>query len=121
MKIKEVQLLSSKIEVAIDKIWKVSLFGPDNYKSAVISHYLRTKKRSYKKNAIEYASDLLEGYLDEEITSKVAEDALQILIGFEDDILFPKLIFLLTPAIEKGWQGNPPHSTSNFLGIHSLV
>ncbi|MBK8608467.1 MAG: helix-turn-helix transcriptional regulator [Chitinophagaceae bacterium] len=48
MKVKEVQLLSSKIEVAIDKIWKVSLFGPDNYKSAVISHYLRTKKEVSK-------------------------------------------------------------------------
>ena len=90
MKIKEAQLLSSKIEVAVDKIWKVSLFGPDNYKSAVISHYLRTKKRGYKKDAIEYATDLLEGYLDEEITSKVAEDALQILIGFEQDIPFIK-------------------------------
>ena len=90
MKIKDAQLLSSKIEVAIDKIWKVSLFGPDNYKSAVISHYLRTKKRSLKKDAIAFAADLLEGYLDEEITSKVAEDALQILIGFEQDIPFHK-------------------------------
>ena len=90
MRSKEVQLLSSKIEVAIDKIWKVALFGPDNYKSAVISHYLRTKKRSLKRPAIEYAADLLEGYIDEEITNKVAEDALQILIGFEQDIPFPK-------------------------------
>jgi len=90
MKIKEVQLLSSKIEIAIDKIWKVSLFGPDNYKSAVISHYLRTKKRSLKKPAIEYAVDLLEGYLEEEVTNRVAEDALQILIGFEQEIPFPK-------------------------------
>ena len=78
MKSNEVQLLSSKIEIAVDKIWKISLFGPDNYKSAVISHYLRTKKRGLKKFAIEYAADLLEGYIDEEITSKVAEDALQL-------------------------------------------
>ena len=83
-------LLSSKIVLAVDKIWKVALFGPDNYKSAVISHYLRTKSKSFKKYAINFAVDLLDGYLENEVTNQVAEEALQILIGFEDDIPFPK-------------------------------
>jgi DNA (cytosine-5)-methyltransferase 1 len=87
---KNVELLSSKIFLISDKLWKVALFGPDNYKTALISHYLRTKKKSFKKPAIEFAKELLYGYLDEVITSKVAEEALQYLIGFEDDIPFPK-------------------------------
>lgn len=88
--VKEPSLLSSKIHVISDKLWKISLFGPDNYRAAVISHYLRTKKRSLRKQAIEYASDLLKGYLNGELNSHVAEEALQTIIKFNDDVLFPK-------------------------------
>ena len=88
-------LLSSKIQVIYDKIWKIAVFGPDNYRAAVISHYLRTKKRKDRKVAIEYASDLLKGYLNGELNNRVAEEALQYLIRFGDDILFP------TPANPK--------------------
>ena len=90
IKTEEPVLLNSKIVLAVDKIWKVALFGPDNYKSAVISHYLRTKNRLLKKYAINFAADILNGYLEDEVTNQVAEEALQILIGFEDDIPFPK-------------------------------
>jgi len=83
-------LLSSKIHLVSDKIWKVSIFGPDNYRAALISHYLRSKDRKLKKNAILFSKEILEGYLDEEITSVVAEDALQTLINFEDTVLFPR-------------------------------
>lgn len=82
-------LLSSKIHAVADKIWKVALFGPDNYKSAVISHYVHSKERRFKKYAVEYAIDILEGYLDEEITNKVAEEALQYIIRYKDEIPFP--------------------------------
>ncbi|MCX6317575.1 MAG: DNA (cytosine-5-)-methyltransferase [Bacteroidetes bacterium] len=88
-------LISSKIQAAADKIWKISLFGPDNYKSAVISHYLRTKNKKLKKAAIEYATDFLKGYLNGDLTSKVAEESLQYLLKFDDDVLFP------TPANPK--------------------
>lgn len=87
---KEAVLLSSKIHSVSEKIWKVSLFGPDNYKSAVISHYLRSKSRKLKTPAIEYAIDILEEYFEEEITSKVAEEALQTIINFKDTVVFPK-------------------------------
>jgi DNA (cytosine-5)-methyltransferase 1 len=82
-------LVSSKIHGIYDKLWKISVFGPDNYRAAVISHYLRTKNRKFKKAAIEYASDLLKGYLNGELNSQVAEDALQYIIKFDDDVLFP--------------------------------
>lgn len=93
MGLSEPTLLSTKIYEVAEKIYKVALFGPDNYKSAVISHYLRSKKKNLKKAAIEYSKELLEGYFDEDITSKVAEQALQTLIGFEVDIPFPKPAF----------------------------
>jgi DNA (cytosine-5)-methyltransferase 1 len=82
-------LLSSKIHAITDKLWKIALFGPDNYRSAVISHYLHTKDRGFRKYAIEYAIDLLEGYLDEQVTNKVAENALQYIINYKSDVPFP--------------------------------
>jgi DNA (cytosine-5)-methyltransferase 1 len=87
---KNTTLLSTKIIAVSEKIWKVALFGPDNYRSAVISHYLRTKNKKLKKPAVEFAIDILEGYFDEEINSKTAEEALQYIIQFKDDVVFPK-------------------------------
>ncbi|MGH2564513.1 MAG: DNA (cytosine-5-)-methyltransferase, partial [Ginsengibacter sp.] len=93
MELIEPALISTKIYSVAESIWKVALFGPDNYKSAVISHYLRTRKKNLRKPAIEFSKELIEGYFDEEITSKVAEEALQVLIGFQDDIPFPKPVY----------------------------
>ncbi|MFY7840254.1 MAG: DNA (cytosine-5-)-methyltransferase [Lacibacter sp.] len=90
MKNEKTPLLSSKIISVSDKLWKVALFGPDNYRTAVISHYLRTKNKKLKKPAIEYAIDLLEGYFAEQITSQIAEEALQTIIHFKDEVVFPK-------------------------------
>jgi DNA (cytosine-5)-methyltransferase 1 len=83
-------LESSKIHAIYEKIWRIAVFGPDNYKAALISHYLRTKRRKFKKQAIEFASDLLKGYLNGELDYQVAEEALQYLIKFENGVLFPK-------------------------------
>lgn len=88
---KKENLISSKIHVIVDKLWKVAVFGPDNYRTALISHYLSTKDKKLKKHAIKFAEDILEGYFDEEITSQVAEEALQSIIKFEDIyVQFPK-------------------------------
>src|SRR5205809_371386 len=87
---KEPSLISSKLHVVSNKIFKIDVFGPDNYRAAVIGHYLRTKKRNLRKHAILYASDLLKGYLNGELNNKVAEDALQHLIKFDEDVIFPK-------------------------------
>ncbi|MGN6603022.1 MAG: DNA (cytosine-5-)-methyltransferase [Ginsengibacter sp.] len=87
---KKAELISSRIYNVSDKLWKVALFGPDNYKAALITHYLRSGKKKLRKPAIEFTTDLLDGYLDQVITSKVAEEALQYLLRFEDTIPFPK-------------------------------
>lgn len=87
---KNVELLSTKIHLVSEKLWKVALFGPDNYRSALISHYLRTKKKGLKKHAIQFTKELLDGYVDEEITNYVAEEALQYILKFEEDIPFVK-------------------------------
>lgn len=89
-RVKEAQILSTKIHVISEKLWKVSVFGPDNYRTALISHYLRSKDKKLKKHAVNFAADLLEGYLEEEITNVVAEEALQYLINFDEDVVFPK-------------------------------
>ncbi len=89
IEVNEPSLLSSKIHVVANKLWNVALFGPDNYKAAVITHYLRTNNRKLKKYAIEYSKELLDGYLDEEITNQVAEEAIQSLLRFDNNIPFP--------------------------------
>lgn len=89
-KIEDAELLSSKIHAVSDKIWKVSLFGPDNYRSAVISHFVRSNNKKLKKQAYDYASDLLEDYIDGGSTFNFEEQALQQLIGFKEVIPFPK-------------------------------
>ncbi|GAB1445672.1 DNA (cytosine-5-)-methyltransferase [Flammeovirgaceae bacterium] len=83
-------LEESKIIAVAERLWKVAVFGPDNYKTALISHYLRTKNRKQKKEAIEFAIDLLEGYFEGPISNELAEQALQQIIKFDDDVLFPK-------------------------------
>ena len=83
-------IISSKIESVADKFWKIIVFGPDNYKTALLSHYLRTRKKSLKKNAIEFAAQLLDGYIEGEITNEIAEEALQYLLKFDQDVVFPK-------------------------------
>jgi DNA (cytosine-5)-methyltransferase 1 len=82
--------IHSRVIAAGEKLWKVALFGPENYKAAVISHYVKTKDRKLKKQAIEFAKKLMYGYFEEDdITNTVAEQALQYLIKFNDDIPFP--------------------------------
>jgi DNA (cytosine-5)-methyltransferase 1 len=94
-KIEDAELLSSKIHAVSNKIWKVSLFGPDNYRSAVISHFVRSSSKKLKKQAYEYATDLLEDHLDEAELHNLKEEALQQIIGFKDIVPFPK------PAVTK--------------------
>jgi DNA (cytosine-5)-methyltransferase 1 len=90
MSLKEAKLLSSKIHSIADKVWKVSLFGPDNYRSAVISHFVRSNNKRLKKHAYEFATDILEDFLEEDAPSNLREQALQQLIGFKNQVPFPR-------------------------------
>lgn len=88
---KDYALQESKLLLVSNKLWKVALFGPDNHRAAVISHYLRTKDRKLRKPAIEFSLELLAGYFSEsDLTQKAAEEALQYLLQFKDEIPFPK-------------------------------
>lgn len=82
-------LTSAKLYEVAGKILKVALFGPDNYRSAVISHYIYSKKRKLKGQAIDYVKEILEGYTDDKISNQLAEEAIQFLFKF-NDIVFPK-------------------------------
>ena len=64
--------------------------APDNYRTALISHYVHTKDRSLKKQAIQFTKELLEGYIaEEELTDEFALNSIQRLFDF-DDVPFPK-------------------------------
>lgn len=85
-----VEKLSSKIHVFDgNKKFLVSLYGPENYRAAVVSHYAYGRDKGLKKEAIQYTKELLDGYLDEPITNAVAEECINDLFGFEE-IPFPK-------------------------------
>lgn len=90
IKLESLPIESSAIHKIENKLWRVVLFGPDNYKTAVISHYLRTKNKKYKKDAIQFGLDLLEDYFEEIPDVRFVEEAFQQILKFEDDVLFPK-------------------------------
>jgi hypothetical protein len=46
-------LLETKLLSISDRLWKVALFGPDNYKAAVISHYVYNRDKKLKKFAFQ--------------------------------------------------------------------
>lgn len=85
----EITLLESKLLFEGNKKFLLRLYGPDNYKSALISHYAYSKDRKLKKDAITYTKELLDGYFEYDITNAVAEDCIRDLFGFEQ-IPFPK-------------------------------
>jgi len=85
---KLITLEQAKIHKIENKLWRVALFGPDNYRTALITHYLRTKNRKYKKEALLFTTDILSEYFDDEFTPSVAEEAFQQILKFEDDVIF---------------------------------
>jgi len=83
-------LTSSRLIDISDKISKGALYGPDNYRSAVISHYTHTKNNNLKEQAFQYAKEILEDYADEIITNSIAEEAIHHLFRYKEEISFPK-------------------------------
>uniref|UniRef100_UPI00404B7144 DNA cytosine methyltransferase n=1 Tax=Flavobacterium sp. TaxID=239 RepID=UPI00404B7144 len=83
------------IENIDGQIFEVKIFEPDTYKPASFTHYIHNHKNGvsqfYKKDAISYVKDILENeYPSQEITNKLAEEALQYLIfDYKNDIPFP--------------------------------
>jgi DNA (cytosine-5)-methyltransferase 1 len=90
MKLKE----KISLETFGNKQFKIKLVESDNNNEAVLTHYLHNSKNGvskfYKKDAIAFAKQILEyKYPEENITNKVAEEALQYGIFDAIEIPFP--------------------------------
>jgi DNA (cytosine-5)-methyltransferase 1 len=73
------------------KKFKTELFGPDNTHVALISHYLRNGgDKNFRTAAIQNGKKMLEYELGNEISDTAAENALQYLIDFKNEVPFPK-------------------------------
>ena len=93
MKKNDPVLVSTQLIEAAGKILRIALYGPDNYQSAIISHYVYSKNKKLRKPALESMKELLVGYFEEEeIDNQLAEEAIQYLFDF-NDIPFPKPAF----------------------------
>ena len=82
------------LETFGNKRFKIRLVEPDNNQEAVLTHYLHNLKNEaskfYKKDAVAFTKEILEyKYPEEEITTKVAEEALQYGIFATYQIPFP--------------------------------
>ena len=83
-------LVSSAIHLVGDKKLRVLLYGPDNYRAALLSHYAVSRDKNLRKPAVQFAKDLLEGYLSEpELEEASLNRAIKLLFTL-DDIPFPK-------------------------------
>ena len=103
MKIEEVikkMKINYKEKISIEefsgKKIRIRLIEPDNYKEAALTHYLHNRDTEiadyYRDSAIEYTKDILQHkYNEEDISIKVAEEALQYSIFSDFDIPFPPL------------------------------
>ncbi|MEO8398270.1 MAG: DNA (cytosine-5-)-methyltransferase [Ignavibacteriaceae bacterium] len=92
-------ILSSKLYKITDRLIQVILYGPDNYRSALITHYLSSRDRKLKKQAYQYTKEILVGYIpDDEINNQLVEEAVQQLFQFNDvpfrKPAYPKFTFI---------------------------
>ena len=78
--------MNLKEKISLDKVFekqgKIKLFDQEDYKEAILTHFLHNNKNGvskfYKNDAIVCAKEILsQQYPSEKITNKVAEDALQ--------------------------------------------
>lgn len=84
------------LETFGNKQFRTKLVEPANNQEAALTHYLHNHKKEfskfYKNDAVVFAKEILENkYPEEEITRKVAEEALQYGIFDTFDIPFPPI------------------------------
>ena len=90
MKLKE----KISIKTLDDKTFRIRIVESENNNEAALTHYLHSDKNEasqvLKKDAIKFVKEILEyKFPDEEVTLKVAEDALQYGLFEDFDIPFP--------------------------------
>ena len=84
------------LETFGDKQFRIKLIEPENNQEAVLTHYLHNSKNGvskfYKKGAVQFTKEILEyKFPDEEITSQVAEEALQYGLFDTFQVPFPPM------------------------------
>ena len=82
------------LETIGDKQFRLKLIDPEDNQVAILTHYLHNSKNGvskyFKKDAVAFTKEILEyKYPEEEITSKVAEEALQYEIFETFHVPFP--------------------------------
>lgn len=83
------------LETIGDKQFRIKLIEPENNQEAVLTHYLRNLKDKkisdfFKEDAINFTKEILENkYPENEITTKVAEEALQMGLFEMLEVPFP--------------------------------
>ena len=83
------------LETIGDKQFRIKLIEPENNQEAVLTHYLRNLKDKkisdfFKDDAINFTKEILENkYPENEITTKVAEEALQMGLFEMLEVPFP--------------------------------
>lgn len=92
--------MNLKEKISLDKVFekqgKIKLFDQEDYKEAILTHFLHNNKNGvskfYKNDAIVCAKEILsQQYPSEKITNKVAEDALQYGLFETYKIPFPPI------------------------------
>lgn len=82
------------LETFGNKQFRIKLVEPENNQEAVLTHYLHNSKNGtskfYKKDAVAFTKEILQyKYPEEEITDKVAEEALQYGLFDTFEVPFP--------------------------------
>ncbi|MCL8537647.1 hypothetical protein M9991_12310 [Chryseobacterium gallinarum] len=83
------RITANSIQKIPDNLWKSRLFGPDNHRSALISHYLLTANDELRGQAIEYGGELLKEIFHHESVNQVTEGDLTTILKFNKNIVFP--------------------------------
>jgi DNA (cytosine-5)-methyltransferase 1 len=81
-------LTSSRLYDLAGKIIKEALYGADNFRAAVISHYVLNKNPKLKKQAIKCAKEILQSYTKEKVTAELAEEAINHLFKVHSALPF---------------------------------
>ncbi len=83
------ELLKSTIVESLGKKFLISLYGPDNYRAAVITHYAYSRNRKLRNPAIQYLNEILKENDEWELPDVFAEEVIQTYFSL-DDVPFPK-------------------------------
>ncbi len=83
-------LTSQKLYDIAGKILKAAIYGPDNYRSAVVSLYINSSNKKLRPFALRYIKEILQNYTSVSISDQIAEEAIFQLFSNKENVAFPK-------------------------------